>query len=178
VWRGAILPTIAIWTWGLAALGWAQPSDPPVLDRCQAISQNLRPQLAYAERAAPQRFFLRLVLGADGLPVSRITVNIDLTPVPLGLEEIAVLVLERPVQDALRLRGMLARHFDRALQNISLGNWYVVEPRGFRCFLTFQGRVVGIIRLNPNLEPLSDPRWLQAYRRSPVRFPAVEPATR
>ncbi|MGK0618543.1 hypothetical protein [Meiothermus cerbereus] len=160
------------------AAGLAQSHDPAVLDRCQAIFQTLRPQFAYAERAAPQRFLLRVVLGSDGFPVSRITVNIDLTPVPLGLEEIAVVALERPAQDAVRLRNQLARRFANVLQNINLGNWYVVEPRGYRCFLTFQGRVVGVLALGRNLEPLSDPRWLTAYQRSPVRFPAVEPAIR
>ncbi|WP_337868710.1 hypothetical protein [Meiothermus sp.] len=160
------------------ASGLAQSNDPAALDRCQAVFQSLRPQFAYAERAAPQRFFLRVVLGLDGLPVTRITVNIDLTPVPLGLEDIAVVALERPLQDALRLRNQLARRFEGVLQNINLGNWYVVEPRGYRCFLTFQGRVVGVLVLGRDLEPLSDPRWLAAYQRSPVRFPAIEPVIR
>lgn len=155
--------------------GLAQSNDPAVLDRCQAVFQSLRPQFAYAERAAPQRFFLRVVLGVGGLPVTRITVNIDLTPVPLGLEDIAVVALERPLQDALRLRNQLARRFEGALQNINLGNWHVVEPRGYRCFLTFQGRVVGVLVLGRNLEPFSDPRWLAAYQRAPVRFPPEIP---
>ncbi len=178
MWCRAIPPIMAIWVWWLATLGWAQPSDPLVLDRCQAIFQTLRPQFAYAERAAPQRFFLRVVLGSEGLPVARSDVNFDLTPVPLGLEDIAVVALERPLQDALRLRNQLARRFEGVLQNINLGNWYVAEPRGYRCFLTFQGRVVGVLVLGRSLDPLSDPRWQAAYQRSPVRFPAVEPVIR
>lgn len=176
--RRAILPAIALWVWGLGTLGWAQPSEPPVMDRCLALFQTLRPQFAYAERVAPQRFLLRVVLGAEGLPVSRLTVNIDLAPVPLGLEDIAVVAFDRPVQDALRLRNQLARRFEGVAQTLNLGNWYVSEPRGYRCFLTHQGRVVGVLALGRNLEPLSDPRWLAAYQRSPVRFPAVEPAMR
>ncbi len=176
--RWAILPTIAIWIWGFGALGLAQPSDPLVLDRCQAVFQTLRPQFAYAERAAPQRFYLRVVLGAEGLQLARITVNFDLVPVPLGLEDIAVVAFERPVQDALRLRNQFIRRFEGASQNINLGNWYVVEPRGYRCFLTYQGRVVGVFRLGEDLAPVSDPRWLAAYQRSQVRFPLVEPLTR
>ncbi len=173
-----------MWGWAVAlvaavgASGLAQSSEPAVLERCQAIFQTLRPQFAYAERAAPQRFFLRVVLGSDGLPVTRITVNIDLIPVPLGLEDIAVVALERPLQDAVRLRNQLARRFEGGVQNLNLGNWYVVEPRGYRCFLTFQGRVVGVLLLGRNLEPLSDPRWLVAFQRAPVRYPAVEPVVR
>ncbi|GIW33056.1 hypothetical protein [Meiothermus sp.] len=178
MWRRAIPPTIALWVWSLGALGWAQPSDPLVMERCMTLFQNLRPQFAYAERAAPQRFLLRVVLAADGVPVSRLTVNIDLTPVPLGLEDIAVVVVDRPVQDALRLRNQLARRFEGVTQTLNLGNWYVSEPRGYRCFLTHQGRVVGVLVLGRNLEPLSDPRWLAAYQRSPVRFPVLEPAIR
>jgi hypothetical protein len=149
-----------------------------VLERCQALFQTLRPQFAYAERVAPQRFLLRVVLGADSLPVSRLTVNIDLIPVPLGLEDIAVVAFDRPAQDALRLRNQLARRFEGVVQTLNLGNWYVSEPRGYRCFLTHQGRVVGVLVLGRNLEPLSDPRWPVAYQRSPVRFPVLEPAIR
>lgn len=163
--------------WVFAGLGLAQPGD-RVMDRCQAVFQTLSPQFAYAERIAPQRFLLRVVLGVDGLLVARISVNVDLTPVPLGLEDTAVVAFDRPIQDALRLRNQIARRFEGVLQAINLGNWYVTEPRGYRCFLTHQGRVVGVLVLRRNLEPLSDPRWLAAYQRSPVRFPAGEPAIR
>jgi hypothetical protein len=164
--------------WVFVAPVFAQPSDLPVMNRCLTLFQTLRPQFAYAERMAPQRFLLRVVLGADGVPVSRLTVNIDLRPVPLGLEDIAVVAFDRPVQDALRLRNQLARRFEGVAQTLNLGNWYVSEPRGYRCFLTHQGRVVGVLVLGPDLEPLSDPRWLAAYQRSPVRFPAAEPVIR
>lgn len=153
------------------ASGLAQSNDLAVLDRCQAVFQSLRPQFAYAERAAPQRFFLRVVLGSDSLPIVRITVNLDLVPVPLGLEDIAVVALERPVQDAVRLRNRLAQRLEGVSQSLSLGNWYVAAPTGYRCFLTYQGRVVGVLLLGQNLEPISNPRWLVVYQRSAVRFP-------
>ena len=113
-----------------------------------------------------------MLLGSDGLPVARMTVNMDLTPVPLGLEDIAVVALECPIQDALWLRNQFVRRFEGVLHNLNLGNGYVVEPRGYRCFLTFQGQVVGVLVLGRSLESLSEPRWLAAYPRSPVRFPA------
>ncbi|MCX7600751.1 MAG: hypothetical protein N2Z75_02295 [Meiothermus sp.] len=174
--RGAVLLILALGVWGVG-VAWAQAGEPPVMERCQALFQGLRPQFAYAERVAPQRFLLRVVLGQENTPVVRLTVNIDLAPVPLGLEDIAVVAFDRPVQDALRLRNQL-RRFDGVMQTLNLGNWYVSEPRGYRCFLVHQGRVVGVLGLGRNLEPLSDPRWLAAYQRSPARFPAVEPAIR
>lgn len=162
----------AVWLMVLTgALGFAQPNGQAVLDRCQAVFQTLRPQFAYVERSAPQRFFLRVVLGSDSLLIVRITVNLDLVPVPLGLEDIAVVTLERPVQDAVRLRNRLAQRLEGVSQSLSLGNWYVVAPTGYRCFLTYQGRVVGVMLLGQNLEPISNPRWLTTYQRSPVRFP-------
>ncbi len=155
----------------LGVWGWAQSSEPGVLERCQGVFQALHLQFAYAERVAPQRFLLRVVLGAGEASLTRLTVNIDLRPVPLGLEDIAVVVLERPVQDAVRLRNRLAQSLEGVPQSLSLGNWYVAAPTGYRCFLTHQGRVVGVLLLGPNLEPIPNPRWRAVYQRSPVRFP-------
>lgn len=152
--------------------GLAQSGDQAVLERCRLVFQGLRPQFAYAERTAPQRFLLRVVLGSDGLPIARITVNIDLIPVPLGLEDIAVVAIERPAQDAVRLRNRLAQGLEGWPRSLSLGNWYVTNPAGYRCFLTYQGRVVGVLMLGRGLEPIPNPRLLAAYQRSPVRFPS------
>lgn len=157
----------------LGAWGWAQSVELGVLERCQGVFQALHLQFAYAERIAPQRFLLRVVLGTGEAALTRLTVNIDLRPVPLGLEDIAVVALERPVQDAVRLRNRLAQRLEDLPQSLSLGNWYVAAPTGYRCFLTHQGRVVGVLLLGQNLEPIPNPRWLVAYQRSPVRFPAA-----
>lgn len=157
----------------LGAWGWAQSVELGVLERCQGVFQALRPQFAYAERVAPQRFLLRVVLGTGEAALARLTVNIDLRPVPLGLEDIAVVALERPLQDAIRLRNRLSQGLGDLPQSLSLGNWYVAVPTGYRCFLTHQGRVVGVLLLGQNLEPIPNPRWLIAYQRSPVRFPAA-----
>lgn len=157
------------------ASGLSQAGDQAVLERCRLVFQSLRPQFAYAERTAPQRFLLRVVLGSENLPMARITVNVDLIPVPLGLEDIAVVAIERPLQDAMRLRNRLAQGLAGLPQSLSLGNWYVANPAGYRCFLTYQGRVVGVLMLGQSLEPLANPRLLAAYQRAPLRFPPEMP---
>lgn len=153
----------------------AQSSDPKILDRCNQVFTNLQPQLLYLERAKPDRFWIRLVLGVNGLPLSLLTLSVDLNPVPLGLEDIALQAL-RPVVDRNRILKFVGGRFPTLANGLSLGNWTVTEPKGYRCFLTYQGRVVGVIRLTERLLPRPDPRWVNQYRRSPLRYPVEEPA--
>lgn len=151
-----------------------QSSDPRVLAVCTRIFNTLRPQLLYIERANLDRFWIRAVMGVDGQPVAQLTLSIDLNPVPLGLEDVALQII-RPLVDRKRILNFVGPRFSSIGNGLSLGNWTVNEPKGYRCFLTFQGRVVGVIRLNERLAPRSDARWVNLYRRSPLRFPVDEP---
>ncbi len=167
--------------WGLLVLlglGLAQsvlPSPNSPLDSCQAVFSELRPMFIYAERLAPERFLIRGVLGRGNLPLTRITLSGDLTPVPLGLENLAVQVV-RPLLDWDRLLAQASRLFGGLGEGINLGNWYTQELRAYRCYLTYRGRIVGIFRLGLNLQPIPQPRLVQAYRHSPLRYPALEPS--
>lgn len=153
-----------------------RPETPGALSRCQEVFSGLKPLFLYAERLAPERFLIRGVLGNGGLPLTRITLSGNFTPVPLGLEDLAVQAV-RPALDRGRLLDQAARLFDGVGQGISLGNWYTQEVRAYRCYLTYQGRVVGVFRLDLNLQPISEPKLLQAYRRAPLRYPAFEPSS-
>lgn len=172
--------------WGFVVvlgLGLAQsvmpvprPDNQGPLDRCQDVFSGLKPLFLYAERLAPERFLIRGVLGQGGLPLTRITLSGNFAPVPLGLEDLAVQVV-RPILDRGRLLDQAARLFDGLGQGISLGNWYTQEVRAYRCYLTYQGRVVGAFRLDLSLQPIPNSKLLQAYRRAPLRYPALEPLT-
>lgn len=159
---------------GLAQGAVPVPENQPPLDRCQSVFSELKPMFLYAERLAPERFLIRGVLGQAGLPLARVTLSGNFEPVPLGLEDLAVQVV-RPALDRGRLLAQATRLFDSLGQGIALGNWYTQEVRAYRCYLTYQGRVVGVIRLNFNLQPIPDPRLTQAYRRAPLRYPALLP---
>lgn len=159
----------------LAQVNSSPPDNQQVLDRCQAVFSSLRPQFMYAERVGQGGFAVRLVLGTSGALVVRLTLDADLQPVQLGLEDSALQPL-RPVADRNRILAALQRRFDNLGQNLNLGNWFVGEPRGYRCFITHQGRVVGVFRLNLRFEPLSDPRWFLVYSRSALRYPLEVPA--
>jgi hypothetical protein len=151
------------------------PDNQQVLDRCQAVFSALRPQFMYAERVGQGGFAVRLVLGANGNSVVRLTLDSELQPIQMGLEDTALQPI-RPLADRNRILTVVQRRFANLGQNLNLGNWYVGEPRGFRCFITHQGRVVGVIRLNLRFEPLGDPRWYNVYMRSIVRYPLEMPA--
>jgi len=159
---------------GLAQSVMPVPDNQQPLDRCHLVFSQLKPMFLYAERLAPERFLIRGVLGQVGLPLTRITLSGDLTPVPLGLEDLAVQVV-RPFLDRGRLLNQASKLFDTLGQGIALGNWYTQELRAYRCYLTYQGRVVGTIRLDFNLQPVPDLKLVQAYRRAPLRYPALEP---
>lgn len=162
---------VALWGWG-----WAQGNQPDnlqVLDRCQAAFGALRPQFMYAERVKGG-FLVRLVLGWNGIPATRLTLDSDLQAVQLGLEDSAVQAI-RPVVDRNRILTVVQNRFDGLGRELSVGNWFVGEPKGYRCFVTLRGRVVGVVRLNLRFEPLSDPRWYNIYSLALLRYPVNPP---
>lgn len=166
---------LGLWGWALAQGDTLPDSQSQQsLDRCQAVFSELRPQFLYAERAGVDRFFIRVVLGRGGLPLVRMTVSLELTPVPLGLEDIAV--QPRPTLDAQRFYNFVSRRFEAIMRDLNLGNWITIEPRGYRCFLLYQGRQVGVLLLNRRYEPIPTLRWFLAYQRAPFKYPAELPA--
>ena len=168
--RYLLLVIVGLWGWALAQPGNTLPDNQQALDRCNGVFGELRPLFLYAERAGGERFFIRLVLGRDRIPLVRMTVSLEITPVPLGLEDIAV-QYDRPNLDRPRIYNLIAQRFEAVMRDINLGNWVVNEPRGYRCFLRYQGRQVGVLLLNRRYEPIATLRWWLAYQRAPLKYP-------
>jgi len=168
-----------LWVLLTLMLGWAQaqPDNQQALNRCQAVFSDLKPQFLYLERAGEERFFIRVVLGRTWVPLVRMTVSIELTPVPIGLEDLAV-QYPRSNFDPKRFVNFVERRFEAIMQDVNLGNWITLEPnaRSYRCFLLYQGRQIGVLRMTRNYQPIPELRLIQAYRRAPLRYPLLEPA--
>lgn len=150
--------------------GWAQDFNAEYLSRCQEVADNLRFEFMYLERASENRWLLRVVLGRAGFALTRLTLDALAEPVQLGLEDLAQALTRQKGPDPQLIRRFTNR-LPRLQRELNLANYVVLEPRGYRCFLTYQGRVVGILRFTPNNLPRPEPRWREAYLRAAFRFP-------
>ncbi|AEV15628.1 hypothetical protein TCCBUS3UF1_5800 [Thermus sp. CCB_US3_UF1] len=118
--------------WGLA---WAEGSPPPseaAFLRCREVVGGLEVQALYQGEGAT------LVLLGKGRPLLLV-----------ALEE------GRPLPHAGPPRGKpMARRPFPFLRELSLARRVVVLAGEYRCFVLHRGRVVGVLRLGPDLEPL------------------------
>lgn len=121
----------------LLALGLAQaPGPEAVLRVCEEVLRGLEVQAAYREGGR-----LLLVLG-EKRPY-----------LVLGLEEGRLFPYPGPPRGRRVARPAL-------VLELTLARRVLEGPRGYRCFLLHRGRVVGVLRLDPGLNPLALPEPL------------------
>ncbi|MBI5812213.1 hypothetical protein [Allomeiothermus silvanus] len=160
--------------------GWAQDWGAEYLSRCQEVADNLRFQFMYLERVSENRWLLRVVLGRAGFALTRLTLDALAEPVQIGLEDLAQALTRQDSPPDPQLLRRFTNRLQRLQRELNLANYVVLEPRGYRCFLTYLGRVVGILRFTQNNFPRPEPRWREAYLRAAVRYPepGMAPDTR
>lgn len=164
---------VCLWLMGVV-LGQEEtptPSYPQALAVCQAAYQQLRPLYLYAERLPGGKVVMRLVLGIRGIPLVRLSLDGQAEPIPAGLEGMASGIGTNSSTPNQVLRAYVER-LDRLRNELFLANWFTPEVRGYRCFLTYQGQVVGILRVAANNLPRPEPKWRETYLSAPLKWPA------
>ncbi len=148
----------------------AQPFDPaPILALAQGYLAELKPMAIYERVHGPRRDKREVVaLLGDGERVYA-RFNLDpqaLEPIAIGLEGLAP-----PLPEGARPQAMLRALEPLTPEALAFSSVVVPEPKGYKLLLVFEGRIVGELRLNGDLEPRAEEKWLEEYERSAWRYP-------
>lgn len=160
----------------LLGLAHAQSFSPDSnLRRCQAVFKELRPAVLYGDKVAEGRFLFRLILTQKLRPVVRITLDGSFEPVPVGLEELARPFVLKP-QAVRELQAQVRKRLETLRGEITLANWMAQQgEKGYRCFITYKGRVVGVLQMSSFQPPMAFQEWFDAYKEARLRWPATPP---
>ena len=151
------------------------PAAAPILEVCQQTLGRLEPLFMYTQPLDQKKLSIRLVLGIDNRPVIRLTLDAQAEPVANGLE--VAYPVERPAQGTdpqFWLRYL--ERLEALLPQLLLANWILPEQRGYRCFVVYRGRIVGVLRLTNRQQVLAQPHWRMEFQQSRIRWPAQREA--
>lgn len=160
----------------------AQPSPPPapphpadevtrafdleaVLAAAQSYLKDLNITTVYVFTGPgpkDKRGELRVLLGVAEDSFAKLTLDPDtLEPVPLGLEGFLPAAMTAPP-----LATVTAALAEIVPGELSLSSVVVPEPRGYKLLLVYQGRAVGELKLDLDLKPDLQEKWLEEAGRS------------